>query len=204
MLLLLPLLGVLTLPELAATAGQVPARTFSPDADGYVRNWLVLAPIRLGEESGVAEIDRDLIGRETERTPRPGDRINVGGRDLTWTPHETADSVIDFRAAFGQEVGEYAAAYAWAYIMADEPMQVRLAFGSNDQGKVWLNGEQVDVNRDPSSLTPDAFGGDVRLLEGQNILLFKVINEVNNWQGCLRFLDGTRPVTNLKISLSPQ
>jgi hypothetical protein len=31
-----------------------------------------------------------------------------------------------------------------------------------------------------------------------------VINEVNNWQGCARFLQGGAPVKNLRISIAPQ
>ena len=37
------------------------AQTFSPDAEGFIRNWLVLAPIGIQSESGATEIDRELI-----------------------------------------------------------------------------------------------------------------------------------------------
>jgi hypothetical protein len=45
---------------------------------------------------------------------------------------------------------------------------------------------------------------DVTLAKGQNLLVLKVINEVNNWQGCARFLQGGAPVKTLRISLAPQ
>ena len=87
----------------------VPApETFSPDADGFIRNWLVLAPIAVQEDSGASEIDKDT---------------------------ESAD---------------------------------------------------------------------VTLAKGQNVLVFKVINEKNNWQGCARFTKDGAPVKNIKISLTPQ
>jgi hypothetical protein len=44
----------------------------------------------------------------------------------------------------------------------------------------------------------------VSLVQGQNVLVLKVLNEVNSWQACARFLNGETPVTNLKISLTPQ
>src|SRR5438045_1964090 len=44
----------------------------------------------------------------------------------------------------------------------------------------------------------------VSLVQGQNVLMLKVINEVNSWQACARLLRGEVPVTNLKISLTPQ
>jgi hypothetical protein len=34
--------------------------------------------------------------------------------------------------------------------------------------------------------------------------VMKVINEVNNWQACARFLKDGAPVKNLKIALAPQ
>jgi hypothetical protein len=53
-------------------------------------------------------------------------------------------------------------------------------------------------------LEKDADKVPVSLVKGQNVLVMKVINEVNSWQACARFLNGTTPVTNLKISLTPQ
>jgi hypothetical protein len=42
------------------------------------------------------------------------------------------------------------------------------------------------------------------LNKGVNTIVFKVINEVNNWQGCLRFTDkGGKPVTDFVVKLSP-
>jgi len=34
--------------------------------------------------------------------------------------------------------------------------------------------------------------------------VFKVINEKNSWQAAARFLQGTTPVKNVKISVTPQ
>ena len=36
------------------------------------------------------------------------------------------------------------------------------------------------------------------------MLVLKVINETNNWQGCARFLKDGAPVKNLRISAAPQ
>ncbi len=44
----------------------------------------------------------------------------------------------------------------------------------------------------------------VVLVPGQNVLVLKVINEVNSWQACARFLNGETPVTGLTISLTPR
>ena len=175
-----------------------------PDAEGFIRDWLVLAPIAIEGESGADQIDKDFVNGEATVKPKAGDTITVGGQALTWTAHKSADYFIDFLAAFGKTRGEYVAGYAITYIVADEDMKVTLALSSNDQGKAWLNGQQVFRFADTRTLEKDSDRSDVTLKKGRNVLLLKVINEVNNWQGCARFLKDGAPVKNLGISLVPQ
>ena len=46
--------------------------------------------------------------------------------------------------------------------------------------------------------------GKVRLKKGTNVLVFKITNEQNSWQGAMRLLDksGT-PLKNIRIKLQP-
>jgi hypothetical protein len=178
--------------------------SFSPDADGFIRNWLVLAPIAVQEDSGATEIDNDQLKGEAAIKPKADERVTVNGKELTWKAHQTPDFFIDFLKAFGTERGEDAAAYAVAYVIADADMKVKLSIGSNDQAKAWVNGTPVVKFSETRTLEKDTDSGDVALAKGQNVLVFKVINEKNNWQGCARFTRDGAPVKNLKISLTPQ
>jgi uncharacterized Zn ribbon protein len=178
--------------------------TFSPDAEGFVRNWLVLAPIAIQEDSGASEIDKDFLKGEATTTPRAGDKVTVDGKALTWQAHQTSDFFIDFLQAFGKERGEDVAGYAVAYVIADDEMKVKLFIGSNDQSKAWVNGRQIIKFAETRTLEKDTDSGDVTLAKGQNVLVFKVINEKNNWQGCARFMKDGAPVKNIRISLTPQ
>jgi hypothetical protein len=178
--------------------------TFSPDAEGFVRNWLVLAPIAIEGESGAVEIDRDFLKGEATITPKAGDKVMVGGQELVWQAHQASDYFIDFLQSFGKARGEYVAGYAVAYVMADEEMKVTLAVSSNDQGKAWLNGKQVFKFAETRILEKDTDRTEVTLTKGQNVLVLKVINEVNNWQGCARFMRDGAPVKNLQISVAPK
>ena len=132
-----------------------PAETYSPDAEGFIRNWLVLAPIAVQEDSGATEIDKDLVGGEAALKPKPGDVV-FDGKILSWTAHQTSDYFIDFRQSFGSQRGEDAAGYAVAYVTADDEMKVKLSIGSNDQCKVWLNGKQVIKFSETRTLDKDA------------------------------------------------
>jgi hypothetical protein len=181
-----------------------PPQASSPDAEGFIRNWLVLAPIAIDGESGASEIEKDYLKGEATVTPKANDKVTIGGKELAWTPHQTSDYYIDFLQSFGKERGEYVAGYAVAYIIADEEMKVTLALSTNDQGKAWLNGKQVFKFADTRTLDKDTDKTDVTLVKGQNVLVLKVINEVNNWQGCARFLKDGAPVKNVKIALAPK
>jgi uncharacterized Zn ribbon protein len=83
-------------------------------------------------------------------------------------------------------------------------MKVTPALSSNDQGKAWLNGQQVFKIAETRTLERDTDRSDVTLKKGHNVLVLKVVNEVNNWQGCARFLKDGAPVKNLRIALAPQ
>ena len=185
---------------LFAAAPQTP----SLDAEGFIRNWLVLAPIAIEGESGASEIDRDFLNGEASIAPKAGDKVAVGGQTMTWQAHRTSDYFIDFLESFGKTRGEHVAGYAVAYVVADEEMPVTLALSTNDQGKAWLNGKPVFKFADTRTLEKDTDRIDVTLAKGQNVLVLKVINEVNNWQACARFLKNGVPVKNLQISAAPK
>jgi len=176
----------------------------SPDGEGFIRNWLVLAPIAIEEGSGATEIDKEVVKGEAKLKPKAGDKEKVEGKEVAWTAHKTAEFFIDFLAAFGKDRGEDVCAYAVAYVIADAEMKVKLAIGSNDQCKAFVNGKEVAKFTETRTLEKDTETAEVSLAKGQNVLILKVINEKNNWQGCARFLKDGSPVKNIKISLTPQ
>lgn len=194
---------VLVVLSLALPAA--PPQAAALDQEGFIRNWLVLAPIPIEGDQGAGEIDRDMVKGEASLAPKAGDKVTIGpGQEVTWRAHQTSDFFIDFLQSFGQTRGEYVAGYAVAYVVADADMPVTLALSTNDQGKAWLNGKPVFTFAETRTLEKDTDKVDVTLVKGQNILVIKVINEVNNWQACARFLKGGTPVTGLKIAAAPQ
>ena len=150
-LLLVALLAWLPLQQAALT----------PDPDGFIRDWLVLAPIPLQGQSGADDIDTEFIFAESQPTPRDGDRTAaVGAQDLTWRAHHAPEYFVDFLKAFGQTRGEYVVAYAVTYVTAGEAMDVTLALGTNDQGKATIpdlapGSYQVGAKKDGMTLAAD-------------------------------------------------
>ncbi len=185
--------------------GAAPAQdSFSPDAEGFIRNWLVLAPIAIEEGAGATEIDKDQIKDEGAVKPKAGDPAKAGATELKWAAHKTADFYIDFLESFGKERGEDVVGYAVAYVHAEAETPVKAQLGSNDQAKLYVNGKCVIKFDETRTLEKDQNAADVTLQKGCNLVVFKVINEKNNWQGCVRFTDRTGAAAKgLKVSLAP-
>ncbi len=176
------------------------------DAEGYVRDWLVLAPVPLNSgASPSAELDRELVPGETGLKPKEGDKVNVGGKDLAWKKARAAEFFFDVNAIVGSPT-DMGAAYAVAYLESSAAKSdVQVWMGSNDEGKVWLNGKEVVKHDAPRSLEKDANKAPGQTLNaGVNVLVFKVINEGNNWQGCIRLLgQDNKPLADVRVKTAP-
>lgn len=182
------------------------AQNGKPDAEGFIRDWLVLAPYSIAGGSGAEEIDKKQFPEEAQPAAREGARQKVGAKELTWRKTAAKAFNLDFRELHPGEF-EYVIAWAVAYVTSpDEKSGLTLRMNSNDQGKVYLNGKELVKFTDTRTLEKDAEDSavNVTLKKGVNVLVLKVVNEENNWQGSVRFVDkGGRPVTDLKIDTKP-
>ena len=180
---------------------------FAPRGDGFIRDWLLLAPIQLAADADGAEaIEKSQIPDEGLLKPKAGDKVTVRGKEMTWKKVKASDYFLDLNAICNAET-EMAMAYAVAYVRADEERKnLRLKMGSNDQGAVYLNGKLLLKALEGRTLDQDSdIARDVTLNKGINVVVFKIFNEGgSDWQGCLRFTDASdKAVTNLVIRLEP-
>jgi hypothetical protein len=186
---------------LMSSASAVDA--LKPDSAGYIRHWLMLAPVPLPEQDTCADaIEKEQIKDEANLRPKAGDKIKVSGKELTWQNVTASTNYFDFNATL-KTVNDHAAGFMVTYIECDKEMpDVTMTLGSNDQGRLYLNGKDIYVVTEARVLEVDADKGNVTLNKGLNVIVFKVINEQGNWQGAMRFLDKTgAPVKHLKIKL---
>jgi len=181
------------------------ADAVTPDSEGYIRDWLMLAPIALPEgETGSDAIFKEQIRDEAALRPKAGDKVKIGGKELTWQNITAATNYFDFNAIL-KTVNDHAAGYMVTYIECetDRP-DVITAVASNDQGRIYFNGVDIYAFSEPRSLMLDSDKGKVTLKKGLNVIVFKVINELNSWQGAMRLLDKAgAPLKDVKIKLSP-
>jgi hypothetical protein len=191
---------------LTATALPLAAQNGKPDAEGFIRDWLVLAPHSIGDSSGADEIDKKQLADEAKPAAKEGATAKVGDKTLTWQKVSAANFYLDFRELHPSAF-EHVAAWAVAYVVSpDDKAGLTLKMNSNDQGKVYLNGKEVVKFTDTRTLEKDAedSASDITLKKGVNVVVLKVVNEENNWQGSVRFVDKAgKPVTDMKIETKP-
>ena len=200
-----PILRRVLLASLVLMMKADAAEALKPDADGYIRHWLMLAPIAIPERESCAEaLLEEQIKGEAMLRPRAGDKIRIGGKELTWRNITASTNYFDFNA-LQNSADDHVAGFMVTYIECDQAMSnVTMALGSNDQGRLYLNGTDIYAFTEARTLELDADKGRVTLNKGLNVVVFKIINEQGNWQGAMRFLDKSgAPLKNYKIKWSP-
>jgi hypothetical protein len=196
----------LFLALLAFSILPVAGQNGKPDSEGFIRDWLILAPLSIGDGSGADEIDKKQFNDEARPAAKDGATQKVGNKELTWKKTTTKQFYIDFKELHPDQ-SEHVVGWAVAYIVSpDDKTGLTLKMNSNDQGKVYLNGSELVKFADTRTLekeTEDS-ASNVTLKKGANLLVLKVINEENNWQGSVRFLNAAgKPVTDVKVETRP-
>ena len=190
-----------------AVPSNAGANEFAPRKDGFIGDWLLLGPIELGSDADGAEaIDKNQLADEGLVKPKARDKVTVAGKELTWKKVKATDYFLDLNAILKKET-EKGVAYAVSYVRSEtEQNNLQLEMGSNDQGKVYLNGKVLLKASEPRTMDQDAdVARNVTLNKGVNIVVFKIFDDGgSDWQGCLRFTEASgQAVTNLVIRLEP-
>jgi hypothetical protein len=174
--------------------------------EGAIRHWLILTPIALAAgQSSASGLDLEQLSNEANLRPRQGDKISVGGRDLLWREYPLRDYVIDFNRLLGEETPR-SVAYGVCYVRVTASRKgLMLKVGSDDQARVYLNGQKIYEQRKVRALRLDEDTiPDVELQAGLNVVVFKIVNGEGNWRGSMRLADKEdRPVQGIKITLEP-
>ena len=195
-----------SLALLTATALPAVAQNGKPDAEGFIRDWLVLAPLANPDGSGADALDKKQFAEEASPAAKEGAVQKLPGKELAWAKVASSTFYVDFKELHPAQ-SEQVIAWAVAYVVcATEKSSLTLKMNSNDQGKVYLNGKELVKFVDTRTLEKDAedTANGVTLKKGVNVLVLKVVNEENNWQGSVRFLDQAgKPVTDVRIETKP-
>jgi hypothetical protein len=77
--------------------------------------------------------------------------------------------------------------------------------GSDDEAKICLNGNEIYRNEIARACAPDQDEvAGIELRAGLNVLVFKVVNEIKDWQGSVRFTDAAgQSLKGIRVMLNP-
>ena len=186
-----------------------------PDAEGFIRRWMLLEPIKQDIRSNVIFTNtwlRDTFAKQyfdNQMTilPKDGQKVKVDNQKLVWhlLDSETYNvRLFRFAEKWGQQT--YGSLF-WAVTVIDCPEEirdVRLAAGSNGASMWWLNGEEVLLlEGDRRMVQDDGMSQRLTLRKGRNILRGAVINGPGLSDMCVRFLDEKgAPVTGYSLDFS--
>jgi spore coat protein H len=196
-------------PHLKRLLNPTPPKTVAggpglPD-DGFLRKYLFLGPVGVQGTPGAQAIHKDLVGGEAGLKPAAGTKTRTPSGELAWKVFEAPDGMVDFHAASGKQA-DFSAGYLVAYLVCEKDFKdLKLKMGSDDQGKVWINGKEVLKYEGDRGAAPDQDNADnIALNKGVNTILFKVVNGAGGFQGILRFThpDGS-PFMDARLSTNP-
>lgn len=204
--------------QTALPQSAVPRQNRAPvhilGSDSFIRDWLILGMFpnsRNTLDSPNSDFHKDYlsaIGGEAGAEITVNSRVsytNESGTRRTAQVQraQTAPSgVFHFDKLYGRV--DYRLAYAFCYIESDRDQTVTSYFGSNDDAKVWVNGELVHEYPLPRSCKARQDTFTFRLKPGLNRVLVKTCERWGDWAFVMEVLTdefiasmGERPVTRV-------
>ncbi len=181
-------------------------------AAGFIQRWLILEPIGangLTDSAVQAAVRKDYFPNQLTVVPHDGDKVTVGGTELTWHAVDTNEYNVNlyyFAYGLGKPTSNV---LFWAVTVVDFPSEmsgVRLAIGSNAASVWWVNGKEViGIYGDRQTVIDDGVSKRLTLEKGPNIVRCAIVNGGGATDFCARFLDGEdKPLKGLPVSVGDE
>ena len=197
-------------PRPPASSLAQPASAAKPvGADGFIRRWLLLEPIRVPGQLTEAAV-RSAVEKDFPVTadplPRDGDTVKVGADPAKWHAIDTLNynvNLYHFAYALNRPTTNV---LFWAVTIVNAPREmnnVRLAIGSNAASVWWVNGaEATSLYNDRQAVIDDGVSKRLTLKQGPNVIRAAIINAGGATDFCARFLDDNdQPIRTLSASV---
>ena len=180
------------------------------NADGFIRRWLILEPIRvsglLTDSAVQTTVKTEYFPNQFTVVPHDGDKVTVSGAELTWHAVDTNEYNINlyyFASGLGKPTSNV---LFWAVTVINCPQEmsrVRLAAGSNAASVWWVNDQEViGIYGDRQTVIDDGVSKRLTLQKGPNIVRCAIVNAGGATDFCARFLDGDgKPLKGFTVSV---
>jgi len=142
--------------------------------EGYILTWVAAGPYsQKGKDSRVIF--------DTAYPPEKPDAADVKWKRLT----KGIDAWgVNLEAQFGSR--DHCGAYVRTRVWSPKEADARLELGSDDAIKAWLGGKLVHSNYTTRGMSPRQDIAKIRLKEGWNELMLKVVDHEGGWSFCCR------------------
>ena len=159
----------------------------------WITTWDLLGPLPLEKSTnGLVHLpgfNKDFLSKYgTERNPKvkTGKPVKIEGGKLKWIKFSSDNHIINLDRAISTK--SFVAAYAYKEIDLDTEGTYIISLGTNDGGRLWLNGKEVWDFGGARGCKFDDDQIPVFFKKGINKILLKVEEKGNNWQFCMRIL----------------
>jgi len=157
----------------------------------WIQNWYLLGPLPIEKSNNILlhlpGFEKDfLAGNGGEKNPKIkiGKSVKVAGKKLTWIDYTSDNTVISLDKAISTK--SFVAAYAYKKLFIEKEGIYTFSLGTNDGGRLWINGAEVWDHEEARGCTPDNDLIPVYFKKGMNTILLKIEEKGNKWEFCAR------------------
>lgn len=170
------------------------------------RTWLVCGPFPMTDDE---QFETPFAPEQSiDLDARYNTTIGKKRYVATWREIRAKDNQVDLADFYPPTSGnivEHAFVYALGYVYSPTERRVKLAMGSDDGIRVWVNDELEWSNHAHRPAKMDEDIVDVTLRAGWNKVLLKLENNTSNWQFFFRIADDRlHPVDGLEFATRPR
>ncbi len=144
--------------------------------------WITLGPFN----------NKDTVGLFTAYIPEETTQIDTAaqyyGKDKLIRWKKPDDGKRNGMIWLGSNI-DWTAAYAWTIVSSPDERDITICFDSDDQGIIWLNGNEVFRHDRMGGAKVDRYTVPVTLKQGENTILVKVCNATLHTCFFMRFTD---------------
>lgn len=198
-----------------ATRAEEP-KTFAPDDEGCIHNWLVVGPIKVDPAKARAHdgsvtkelLDRDYFEGQKQAKPKDGDKVTIDGQEMAWKAAEAAEYFLNLTkfAEDQNKPSEDSVFLGAVYITSEmEIPGVRLSIGSDDDSLWQMDGKEMIRVYAAHGIAKDQNKSEmITLKKGTTMITFVLVNAIDPASICARFIDPDGiPIKGLAVSLTP-
>ena len=137
--------------------------------------WLILGPF---DNTGGIGCDTEYIPEDATQVDTTETYNGIQMTQVRW--EKSADDTLNGYISLGDNV-DWGVAYAFTTVTSPDEREALLKFDSDDQGKIWFNGEQIFTHTKAFSAVIDKYTIPATLKLGKNSILVKVCEETGGW-----------------------